>query len=238
VTSNAAHNVVLDFFAFGGWPLLISYVAILGFGAWAILRVTLRKREYDPLFVAMAVAWICYQLQSIISINQIGLAVWGWLLTGALLAFEYATRTEVADESIGKQTKKGAATSEIVSPSLVGGVGILIGLLICVPPLSADMTWRSALKSQSADQVEKALNSSYLNPSSTQRYAEATQLFAKNNLPNQALSAARAGVQFNQNNFNAWLLLWYMPEATAEEKAQAEKNLKRLDPLNPNPTAQ
>jgi O-antigen ligase len=238
VTANAAHNVVLDFFAFGGWPLLISYVAILGFGAWAILRVTLRKREYDPLFVAMAAAWICYQLQSIISINQIGLAVWGWLLTGALLAFEYTTRTEVADESIGKQTKSRAATSEIISPSLVGGIGILIGLLICVPPLSADMTWRSALKSQSADQVEKALNSSYLNPSSTQRYAEATQLFAKNNLPNQALSAARAGVQFNQNNFNAWLLLWYMPEATAKEKAQAEKNLKRLDPLNPNPTAQ
>jgi O-antigen ligase len=64
VTSNAAHNVVLDFFAFGGWPLLVSYVAILGFGAWAILRVTLRNKEYDPLFVAMAVAWICYQLQS------------------------------------------------------------------------------------------------------------------------------------------------------------------------------
>jgi O-antigen ligase len=240
VTSNAAHNVVLDFFAFGGWPLLFSYVAILGFGAWAILRVTLRKREYDPIFVAMAVAWICYQLQSIISINQIGLAVWGWLLTGALLAFEYSTRDniQVAEEKSGKQSKKKPTSVEIISPSLVGGIGLVVGLLICVPPLSADMTWRSALQSQSAEQVEKALKSSYLNPSSTQRYAEATQLFAKNNLPNQALNAARAGVQFNKNNFNAWLLLWYMPGATAAEKAEAEKNLKRLDPLNPNPTAQ
>jgi len=244
VTSNAAHNVVLDFFAFGGWPLLISYVAILGFGGWAILRVTLRNREYNPTFVAMAVAWICYQLQSIISINQIGLAVWGWLLTGTLLAFEYTTRTETeaVEEKSNKQAKAKAksksANAEIVSPSLVGGVGLLIGLLICVPPLSADMTWRSALKSQNAQQVEKALESSYLNPSSTQRYAEAAQLFAKNNLPNQALSAARAGVEFNENNFNAWLLLWYMPGATAAEKFEAEKNLKRLDPLNPNPTAQ
>jgi hypothetical protein len=240
VTSNAAHNVVLDFFAFGGWPLLVSYVAILGFGAWAILRVTLRNKEYDPLFVAMAVAWICYQLQSIISINQIGLAVWGWLLTGALLAFEYMTREKVAvaEEKSGKQSKKKSANAEIISPSLVGGVGLLVGLLICVPPLSADMTWRSALQSQSAEQVENALKPSYLNPSSTQRYAEATQLFAKNNLQNQALSAARAGVKFNENNFNAWLLLWYMPDATAEEKTEALKNLKRLDPLNPNPTAQ
>jgi O-antigen ligase len=239
-TSNAAHNVVLDFFAFGGWPLLFSYVAILGFGAWAIMRVTLRKREYDPLFVAMAVAWICYQLQSIISINQIGLAVWGWLLTGALLAFEFTTRENIesVEEKSTRQTKRKSGTAEIISPSLVGGVGLLVGLLICVPPLSADMTWRSAILSQSAEQVEKALEPSYLNPSSSQRFAEATQLFAKNNLPNQALSAARAGVQFNPNNFNAWLLFWYMPETTAEEKAEAEKNLKRLDPLNPNPTAQ
>jgi len=239
VTSNAAHNVVLDFFAFGGWPLLISYVVILCFGAWAILRVTLRNTEYDPLFVAMAVAWICYQLQSIISINQIGLAVWGWLLTGALLAFEYTTRERmaVAEEKSGKQVKKKSASGEIISPSLVGGVGLLVGLLICVPPLSADMTWRSALQSQSAERVENALKPSYLNPSSTQRYAEATQLFAKNNLPNQALSAARAGVKFNKNSFNAWLLLWYLPDATPEEKAEAEKNLKRLDPLNPDPTA-
>jgi len=29
-----------------------------------------------------------------------------------------------------------------------------------------------------------------------------------------------------------------MPGATEEEKAEAEKNLKRLDPFNPNPTAQ
>jgi len=240
VTSNAAHNVILDFFAFGGWPLLFSYVAILGFGVWAILRVTLRSKEYDPLFVSMAVAWICYQLQSIISINQIGLAVWGWLLTGALLAFEYTTRERaaIAEEKSGSHAKKKSASGEIVSPSLVGGVGLLAGLLICVPPMSADMTWRAALRSQSAERVENALKPGYLNPSSTQRFAEATQLFAKNNLPNQALSAARAGVKFNKNSFNAWLLLWYLPDATAEERIQAEKNMKRLDPLNPNPTAQ
>jgi hypothetical protein len=104
--------------------------------------------------------------------------------------------------------------------------------------MSADMTWRAALRSQSAERVENALKPGYLNPSSTQRFAEATQLFAKNNLPNQALSAARAGVKFNKNSFNAWLLLWYLPDATAEERIQAEKNMKRLDPLNPNPTAQ
>lgn len=241
-TTNAAHNVILDFFANGGWPLLISYVAILVFGGWAILRVTLRRRQYDTIFVSMTVIWICYQVQSIISINQIGLAVWGWLFTGALLAYEFATRekevqaTEAASKNLSKKGK--SANTGVISPALVGGLGLVVGLILCVPPLSADTRWRSALNSQDATKVEAALNPGYLNPISSQRLAEATTLFSRNNLNEQALRTARRGVEFNKDYFNAWLLLWYLPNATEEEKAEALKNLKRLDPLNPDPTKQ
>lgn len=48
-TSNASHNVVLDFFAYGGWPLLLSYLAILTFGIIAIVKITLRAKSYDPI---------------------------------------------------------------------------------------------------------------------------------------------------------------------------------------------
>jgi O-antigen ligase len=241
-TTNAAHNVILDFFANGGWPLLITYVVILGFGAWAILRVSLRQREYDPIFVSMAAIWICYQVQSIISINQMGLAVWGWLFTGALLAYEFATRekeVQAAQATSRNSAKKGkSANNGIITPALVGGLGLVVGLILCVPPLSADTRWRSALSSQDATKVEAALVSGYLNPLSSQRFAEATTLFARNNLNEQALRTARKGVEFNKDYFNAWLLLWYLPDATVEEKAEALKNLKRLDPLNPDPTKQ
>jgi O-antigen ligase len=90
--TNAAHNVVIDFFASGGWPLLLSYLAILVISFIALVKVTLRSRTYDPKFVAIASIWLCYQLQSIISINQIGLAIWGWVLSGALVAYERVTR--------------------------------------------------------------------------------------------------------------------------------------------------
>ena len=83
---NAAHNVFIDIFAYGGYPLLISCVAIIGAGIWAVIRVTLRRRAYDGIFVAMTVTWAGYVLQSIVSINQIGLAIWGWVLVGALVA--------------------------------------------------------------------------------------------------------------------------------------------------------
>ena len=73
--TNVAHNVVIDFFASGGYPLLIMYVALLVIGAIALIKVTFRQRAYDGTFVAISATWVTYQLQSVISINQVGLAI-------------------------------------------------------------------------------------------------------------------------------------------------------------------
>ena len=240
-TSNASHNVVLDFFAYGGWPLLLSYVAILVIGAIAIVKLTLRKKTYDGVFVTMATAWACYQLQSIISINQIGLAIWGWLLTGALVAYEFATRTTPesspqASGGNGRATKK--STARVISPELVAGIGIVAGLLVVCPPLSADSKWRSALDSKDGNRVMEALKPSYLNPSDSMRFAQATQLFASSNLLPQALQVSLDAVAFNPDSYDNWRNLYFLSNSTPEEKARAVVNLKRLDPLNPDVTAQ
>lgn len=238
-TSNASHNVVLDFFAYGGWPLLLSYLAILVIGGVAIVKLTLRNRKYDGIFVTMTTAWACYQLQSIISINQIGLAIWGWLLTGALVAYEFGTRssTKLGVEKSGtrlrNKTNKGAG---VISPQLVAGLGIVVGLIIASPPLSADIKWRSALISRDGTKVLAALSPSYLAPSDSQRYAQATQLFAGNNLLEQARQSALAAVKFNPDSFEAWRNLYFLSNSTANEKSKALTNMKRLDPLNPDVT--
>jgi O-antigen ligase len=132
--TNASHNVVIDFFAYGGWPLLLTYVGLLVLAAIAALRVIARTRTYDAIFVAIFAAWACYITQAIISINQIGLAIWGWLLTGALVAYEYATRpeTQVAQPAATKSARK-SANSGVISPQLVAGIGVIVGLLVAVP---------------------------------------------------------------------------------------------------------
>jgi len=238
-TSNASHNVVLDFFAYGGWPLLLSYLAILVVGGIAIVKLTLRNKKYDGIFVTMATAWACYQLQSIISINQIGLAIWGWLLTGALVAYEFATRPSTASapensNSRGRNTKK--ASAGVISPQLVAGLGIVVGLIVACPPLSADTKWRSALDSKDANKVMEGLKPSYLSPSDSQRFAQATQLFANSNLLPQAHQVALDAVAFNPDSYDNWRNLYFLSNSTAEEKAKAVENLKRLDPLNPDVT--
>ena len=237
--TNASHNVVIDFFAYGGWPLLLTYVGLLVLAAIAALRVIARTRTYDAIFVAIFAAWACYITQAIISINQIGLAIWGWLLTGALVAYEYATRpeTQVAQPAATKSARK-SANSGVISPQLVAGIGVIVGLLVAVPPLSADMKWRAALDSKDANKVLAALEPGYLTPSDSQRLAQAVQLFASSNLMEQARDTALKAVKFNPDYFDAWRLLYYLSNSTEAEKAQAVENMKRLDPRNPDVLAQ
>jgi hypothetical protein len=238
--TNAAHNVPFDVFAFGGWPLFISYLGILALSVVAIVKVTLRNRQYDATFVTLTTAWTCYQLQSIISINQIGLAVWGWLFGGALIAYEIATRPSV-DESQSAQGKgKGARIVKkkqgetVVTSTLIAGVGAVIGLLIAVPPYSADAKWRTALGSQDLQKIEAALVPGYLNPSNSYKYANAVQVLEGSKLYDLALKYAQIGVEFNPDNFDAWRLFYFITKSSPEEKAIALENMKRLDPKNPN----
>jgi O-antigen ligase len=221
VITNAAHNVVIDFFAYGGFPLLIAYLGMLVMAAIAIIKVVRRMQGYDAVFIAMATAWICYQTQSLISINQVGLALWGWVLTGALIAYERATRGGAAEASAvtSKVVKaKAKSSAGVISPQLVAGIGAVVGILIAVPPMAADTKWRSALNSKDVAQVMAALEPGYLNPSDSQRLAQAVQLLASSNLPEQAREIAIKGITYNPEYFDAWRVLYFLSKSTQQIK--------------------
>jgi len=238
--SNAAHNVVVDFFASGGWPLLLSYLALIALTVIAIVKVALRKKQYDATFVALAGAWLCYQLQSVISINQVGLAVWGWLLGGALIAYERATRAgSTQDQQVAAGRKaKPASGSQVISPTLIAGLGGVVGLLIAVPPIASDMSWASATKTGNYNEVAKALVPSYLHPSTTYKYVSAIGLLEQSKLFDQAHALALEAIKFDSHNYDSWNALYQISKSTPEEKALALQNMKRLDPLNPDVLAQ
>lgn len=239
--SNVAHNVVLDFFASGGYPLLISYLVLLAFGVTAIIRVTLRTRNFDRVFITLVVVWLGYQAQSIISINQIGLAIWGWLITGLLVAYEKCSRDQGTEPKLSQGKKSTASersvSAGVFSPQFIAGIGLAVGILVAVPPLSGDITWFKAMNSRDAVQVEKSLTSNYFNPSDSMKFALAANLFHTSKLDELAHKYALLGVQFNPNYFDGWKILYSLPKSTALERELALTNMKRLDPKNPDVTA-
>ena len=235
--TNAAHNVILDQFAYGGWPMLFAYLAIFPLVVLAIFRVSLRSREFNFSFVSLAVAWICDQVQSVISINQIGLAIWGWILGGSLIAYEKVTRPSqdspvktLISNGLRLKNKESLSLSQLMT----GILGAVIGLLITVPPYSSDSAWNSALKSGDLKKIEKALETSYLTPQNSNRYIVLFQILEQNKLFDLSYKYAKIATEFNPHSFEAWQMLYYSQKATLAEKAIAKDVLLELDPLNPN----
>ena len=230
--TNAAHNVFIDVLASGGFVFFAAYLAIFIIALISVLKVTLRSRSYDALFVALAAAWICYNVQALISINQIGLAIWGWLLSGTVIAYEHATRNETSVEtSPVKLPKKQRSYAADTQPGVVlaGVGGFIVGLLIALPPFTADTSWRTAMSSSNAQIIEAA---ALKFPLDSYRLASASLLFEDNKLFPQALALARKGVEYNPNNFDAWRVLSAISQSTPEEKAKAIEMMHKLDPRN------
>ncbi len=240
---NAAHNVPLDMFAFGGWPLLASYVLIMSLGAIALLKTALRSKQYDPILVVLVTAWLGYQVQSLISINQIGLAIWGWVLTGAAIGYEQMSRIDENSALLTNQKstmpprRSKSNESEAMKATLSGAFFALVGLLIALPPITADSKWRSAQVAGSVEALKATMVPSYFNPQNSTKYMINIQDFERSQFPDLAHRYALEAVEWNPEAYDLWKLLYFIQNSTPEEKSEALQNMKRLDPLNPDVTA-
>jgi hypothetical protein len=173
-----------------------------------------------------------------VSINQIGLAVWGWLFGGALIAYEVASRREgffVSEPGSrgGNRNKSSKIQSNSATPAgvtLVAFIGLVAGTIVASPPAIADAKWRSALSSGNAVKVMAALDSW---PQDSGRLAQGANLLAQSNLNEPAYKYAKIGVKFNPRYTDAWKVLGSTPLATAEDKKLANENIYLLDSRNP-----
>lgn len=86
ITSDNAHNVPIQIFATSGVFTGLAYLCITVFiflcGVEAIKQ---NKGKNKVAVVGIFGAWISFQAQSIISIDNLGLTIWGWILGGALI---------------------------------------------------------------------------------------------------------------------------------------------------------
>jgi hypothetical protein len=231
VITNSAHNVNIDIFAYGGFPLVLSYLGLLVLAMVSIIKVLKRNDGYDKYFYPIATAWVCYQAQALISINQIGLAIWGWALTGAVIGYERATReryeTLIVNSANTRKTKK--SNDQSVSVYLTSVIGLAIGISIACPPFLADANWRSSMKSGNVELVQSAATNW---PLDSYRLANVALVLEQNKFPQQAYEIAKELTLFNPNNYDGWKLLAGLSLPSQEEKINATNMMRKLDPRN------
>ena len=218
--TDSAHNVFLDISSGGGFPLLIIYVFLIGLTILSAIKVIRRTQGFDVGFAAFLGAWVAYLAQSLISINQLGLAVWGWVLMGVIIGYE-----------INSREKAEVIKIKPVHSTVAIGMGLIIGLGVGLPLIVADATFRSTVKSGDVIKIEESVRQW---PQSVSRMTLAAQILREGNLSERSIVIAREAVVFNPMNFEAWKELSLQPNATEQERAEALATMKKLDPYNPN----
>ena len=230
VTSNAAHNVFLDISAYGGFPLVLIYIALMVLVIVSAIKVNRRSQGFNPGFVGLVAGWVAFQAQSIISINQIGLALWGWVLSGLIIGFEINTRDAqvVVEKKSGKNAAKVAQSSAGSVMSMF--IGLIIGVLVGMSPYSASAKYKGALETSNPTIIQEA---AYIWPLDPTRMIQVAGTLNENKLEAQGLEVALDATESFPDYYGVWASLYSMKSATAEQKADALVQMKRLDPLNP-----
>jgi hypothetical protein len=231
IVADTAHNVPLDIGSSGGFPLLVLYLAILGLAFYSITKVVKRKGEFDVYFAAIVAAWVAYQAQSLISINQLGLGVWGWSLTGLLIGYEINTRNSilVKDQKITQKVK-------VVSEKLSAGALVItfvisgIGLAIALPPYMAANKFYRALQSGDANIIQPA---AYLQPYDRARFTFVAQILQDNKFEDRSITVLRDASRIYPDTFEIWKRWSTITKASPTDLARAKAEMKRLDPNNP-----
>ncbi len=229
--TNTAHNIYLDLSASGGFPLLLAFGILLAFAARASYLVLRRSTSFSTYFTALLACWIAYLVQAAVSINQIGVGIWGWLFTGAIIGYEYSTRETASHNSKDlKKSKKSVPTPIPARASLLMILGFAVGLILSFVPYQADTKFKSALETDSAVDLE---SSAKLLGATAYHFELALDRAIKRGDEAESARLAREILDRYPRSFMAWRVVQVLNSTSPEEREKAYLRLKDLDPYNP-----
>jgi hypothetical protein len=237
--TDAAHNVFIDILSGVGLFGFAAYVGIIILVLNSVWHYFRSSREYDPIFVALFGAWVTYKIQSVISINQIGLAIWGWLFGGLLIGYASLNKNKKPTTELGIFTRSKArgknsdANKQTLSAglSLLSVAGASIGFMLALPPFLADAKLRSVM---SGSVTAEAISSAALNwPQDNLRMNKAMVELANNGKTLEAEALAANAVLKFPHDYPALWVLYNLTPNEAPQKAVYKLKLHELDPYNP-----
>jgi hypothetical protein len=237
IVSNAAHNVLLDLSSNGGFPLVFIYLFMIVLVLISSIKVFRRSQEFNPFFTGLFAVWIAYQAQSIISLNQLGLAVWGWIISGLLIGYEINSRTEIDVAPTNRGASKGRSASAIAQQKVSAGVligmfvGAVAGFGVGAPPVMASSKLLSALKSQDPKVVQQA---AYIRPLDARYMYLIADVLLSNKLMPAATAVSNDSIIKFKDEYGVWTVRSKIEGLPQEEIDRALREMKRLDPNNPN----
>jgi len=215
-----AHNFFLEQAATGGYILAIINSMVILLVIYSFFKIQRFDKKFEPALTSLFVAWIVFQMTSVISPGSIVIMFWNALISGVIIG-KAASVSSNSNEISGVSRIK----SGYVQSILLG----VVGFAILFPLFNTDRIQLIGMQKKDANLVMKAVTSY---PESTVRYSLIGTELLQSGLNIQALEVARSGVHFNPHSAGLWALILANPSATLEERNYAKIKILELDPLN------
>jgi len=215
-----AHNIYLNYAAFGGYPLAILQLLLSLTVLYSFLKFTKKSEKFNKDVSILFSVWVCYQAQALISPANISMLTWNAILSGTLIALTRITTNHSKRDSLNMNFS-------FVNP--FSFFLVFAAILFMYPYFNVDKMQQDSRVSGSG---ELAMMSAYAYPESTLRYSRIGDAFISANLAPQALEIGRAAARFNPNAPSAWGLILINNLAPRDERLRAQAELIRLDPTN------
>ena len=238
ITNSNAHNVILQLFSTGGlfvgslYLILIFYIIFIG-----LKLVKNTSNDTQKVILLLLAAWIAFQSQAFISIDNLGISIWGWLIGGALLGLSqhYDSGTLIGDRSfrVNRQNKVNLFQPFISSVFLVPSIMVSIYLY------QADSDTYSvrslANLSQSGDIMKKYIVELESNPLVDPFYKfESYQILARSGFAPEASDKIRILLSTDPKNLNylEWLALYEQDLGNYNFAITHRTQIVQFDPWN------
>jgi hypothetical protein len=244
--TNTAHNIFLDIFAGAGVLAGTLFLLLMLVCLFAIL-MELKRNTAIPDFQVFGAMWSGFIVFCCISINQIGVGIWGFIFTGLIIGFMTKSKSEISSERVVPKsqliTKNRKLESQKYFSKVIEGRGRAKGFWrIALSSALSVAVFASSLLPNMAD---VRFMKSTRNPDSSEVLGMADvvgaqsfhieQLIArlsKEGRTRESLELATSLAKSNPQSWQAWVNILSSPLSTRSDQLEAARNIFRLDPNN------
>lgn len=184
ITSSNAHNTFIQFFATGGFLLGTAYLVLNGFILWrGITGVRKFTGNSRILITGLLSAWVAFHSQSLISIDNIGISIWGWVLGGSIIGLSISDpESDAADQKQFQKKKNDINLKRVFTSSSFTVLSVILVSLLYRGEVN---TFKASVRFDAQNQVTRE----------SFRQLQINAINTPLNDPNNSLNSAIALVQ-------------------------------------------
>ena len=251
--TNSAHNVFIDIASSGGLIAFLAFILINVLVIYSALLIFQRSLGFDPVFVTLFSIWFGFNAQLLISINQIGVAVWGWVTSGLVIGLgviqltpETQNFNAVKELKNKKVVKKNSSERNLLPGSILKvTIGLLLGAIIGLPTYIGEARYFTEMSSGDPVRIQ---NAAYIWPKNEQHFMQVATTLRDNrtntliarpelkpeSIPDYSdlgIKVARDSIKFFPHSIYTYQLLRSFSGITAQEDLITKQKMRELDPL-------